>query len=53
MNFYILESIMVNHREATITSVHGRIANVLKYAPDRANGGGRPKENVEQGDNPI
>ena len=34
---------MVNHREATITSVHGRIANVLKYVPDRANGGGRPK----------
>ena len=30
---------MVNHREATITSVYGRIANVLKYAPDRANGG--------------
>ena len=53
MNFYILESIMVNHREATITSVHGRIANVLKYAPDRANSGGRPKENVEQGENPI
>ena len=33
---------MVNHKEVTIA--HERIANVFKYAPDRANGGGRPKD---------
>ncbi|KAJ7998905.1 hypothetical protein DPEC_G00209820 [Dallia pectoralis] len=38
----IIESIMITHPYATESAIIRLMANVLKYAPDRRGGGGRP-----------
>ncbi|KAL0978815.1 hypothetical protein UPYG_G00176090 [Umbra pygmaea] len=44
----IIDSIMITHPYATESAVIRLMANVLKYAPDRRGGGGRPPRQVPQ-----
>ncbi|XP_055774009.1 uncharacterized protein LOC129851469 isoform X3 [Salvelinus fontinalis] len=44
----IIDSIMITHPYATESAVMHLMANVLKYAPDRRGGGGRPPRQSPQ-----
>jgi len=44
----IIACVMANHKEATISVILAKMANVLKYAPDRLDGGGRARNPVAE-----